>query len=163
MWTRMMKTIVFVVLTLPFGVAVAATSTTTFQVNATVIGSCAVSATNLNFGNYDPLAAVPTDGSSTVTVQCTLLTPFNIGLSAGTGAGATVAVRKMTKGADTLSYSLNQDVSRLVVWGNTPNTDTVAGTGTGIAVPFTVYGRIPAGQNVNTGAYADTITVTVNF
>lgn len=147
-----------------FQMASAATATTTFQVTATVISSCLVSATNLAFGNYDPLAAGPTDGASTVTVQCTLLTPFTIGLNAGTGTGATVAARKMTKGGDTLTYSLYQDVTRTTtVWGNTPGTDTVASAGTGIAVAFPVYGRIPAAQSVNTGSYADTITVTVNF
>lgn len=152
-----------VLLAFGFQVASAATATNTFAVNATVISSCLVSASNLAFGNYDPLAAGATDGTSTVTVQCTLLTPFTIGLNAGTGTGATVATRKMTKGGDTLDYSLYQDTTRLLVWGNTPPTDTVAGAGTGLPVGITVYGRIPAAQSVNTGAYADTITVTVNF
>lgn len=142
---------------------VAATTTTTFQVTATVLSSCNVSATDLAFGTYDPLAAAPTDGNSTVTVQCTLLAPFSIGLNAGVGAGATVATRIMTAGGNTLAYSLYQDAARATVWGNTPGSDTVAGTGTGIAVPFTVYGRIPNGQNAAPGSYADTITVTVNF
>lgn len=145
------------------GAAAAATTTTTFQVTATVTSSCSVSATSLAFGNYDPLAASPLDGTSTVTVQCTLQTPFTIGLNAGTGSGATVAARKMTATSSTLTYSLYQDSGRTTVWGNTPGTDTMAATGTGVAVPFTVYGRIPAAQNVLTGNYADTITVTVTY
>jgi spore coat protein U-like protein len=152
-----------VLIALAAGSVQAATSTTTFQVTATVLSSCSVSATNLAFGTYDPLAGSPTDGSSTVTVQCTLLAPFNIGLNAGVGSGATVSARIMTSGANTLAYSLYQDASRATVWGNTPVTDTVSGTGTGVAVPFTVYGRIPNGQNAAPGSYADTITVTVNF
>jgi spore coat protein U-like protein len=152
-----------VLIALAAGSAVAATSTTTFQVTATVLSSCNVSAADLAFGTYDPLAASPTDGTSTVTVQCTLLAPFNIGLNAGVGAGATVATRIMTSGGNTLAYSLYQDAARTTVWGNTPATDTVSGTGTGVAVPFTVYGRIPNGQNAAPGSYADTITVTVNF
>lgn len=141
----------------------AATATTTFQVDATVIGACNVSATNLAFGNYDTLAATDTDATSTVTVQCALLTSYDIELGPGTGAGATTTSRKMTKGADTLIYSLYQDVARLLVWGNTSPTDTVSGTGTGLADDHTVYGRVPAGQNVNTGSYTDTVTVTVTF
>lgn len=141
----------------------AATATTTFQVDATVIGSCNVSATNLAFGNYDTLSATPTDATSTVTVQCSLSTAFDIGLDAGTGTGATVATRKLTKGADTLNYSLYQESARTTVWGNTVSTDTVAGTGTGLDIVHTVYGRIAAGQVVNTGAYSDTVTVTVTF
>lgn len=141
----------------------AATATTTFQVDATVIGSCNVSATNLAFGNYDTLSATPTDATSSVTVQCSLSTAFDIGLDAGTGTGATVTTRKLTKGADTLNYSLYQESARTTVWGNTVSTDTVAGTGTGVDIVHTVYGRIAAGQVVNTGAYTDTVTVTVTF
>src|SRR5690242_9277474 len=95
-----------VLLAFGFQMASAATATNTFTVNATVISSCLVSASNLAFGNYDPLAAGATDGTSTVTVQCTLLTPFTIGLNEGTSLGATVSTRKMTKGTDTLAYSL---------------------------------------------------------
>lgn len=69
----------------------------------------------------------------------------------------------MTKGADTLNYSLFQESGRTTVWGNTVNTDTVADTGTGVDIVYTVYGRIPAGQVVNTGVYTDTVTVTVTF
>jgi spore coat protein U-like protein len=157
------KTAVGIALFAASGIAAAATSTTTFQVSANVASSCSASATNLAFGNYDPLAVLPTAGTSTVTVQCTLLTNYTIGLSAGTGAGATVTTRKMTKGADTLNYSLYQDAAHLLVWGNTLGTDTISGVGTGLAIPHTVYGRIPTAQNVNTGAYLDTITVTINY
>lgn len=143
--------------------ASAATATTTFQVDATVVSSCSVAATNHSFGNYDPLAVLPTNGSSSVTVQCTLLTPYNVALNAGTGSGASVTTRKMTKGSDTLNYSLYRDPTCSLIWGETIGTDTLAFVGTGLAVAHTVYGRIPAGQNVNTGTYTDTITVTVNF
>ncbi|MGE5469555.1 MAG: spore coat U domain-containing protein [Bacteroidota bacterium] len=131
--------------------------------NATVVSSCNVSAANLNFGNYDPVSALPTDGSTTVTVTCALSSVYSVGLDQGTGTGASVAVRKMSKSGALLNYSLYQDATRLVVWGNTPGTDTLAGVGTGLAIPLLVYGRIPASQNVAPGAYADTITVSVNF
>lgn len=141
----------------------AATATTTFQVDATVISGCNVSATNLSFGNYDPLSLLDQDGTSTITVQCSLGTTYDIGLDPGSGSGATVAARKMTKGADTLTYSLYRDLARLLVWGNTVDSDTHSGIGTGLSIPHVVYGRIPAGQNVNTGSYTDTVTVTVTF
>lgn len=144
------------------GEALAATTTTTFQVNAMVTGTCSVSATNLTFGNYDPLAAQPLDGASTVSVQCTLTTGYGVGLSAGTGSGATVTTRKMTHSSDTLDYSLYQDAARSLVWGETGG-EVVSGTGTGLAQNLSVYGRIPAGQNVNPGGYSDVITVTVTF
>ena len=61
--------------------AMAAQATNTFQVTATVTDSCLVSATNLNFGAYDPAAVK--DGTSTITVTCTAKTPYTIGLNAG--------------------------------------------------------------------------------
>lgn len=141
----------------------AGTATTTFQVTATVTAACSVTATNLSFGSYDPSSATNNDATSTVTPTCTLLTAYNIGLNAGTGSGATVTTRKMTKGSDTLNYSLYRDAVRSQNWGDTVGTDTVSGTGTGLGVATIVYGRIPASQNVPTGSYADTITVTVTF
>jgi spore coat protein U-like protein len=141
----------------------AAVATTTFLVTATVGSSCTATAADLDFGTYDPLSLIPATATTTVTVQCTLLSAYTLGLSAGTGSGATVAVRKMTKVADTLNYSLYQDATHLLVWGETIGTDTVAGVGTGLAIPHIVYGQIPAGQNVNTGIYNDTITVSVNY
>ncbi|MGH8522964.1 MAG: Csu type fimbrial protein [Gammaproteobacteria bacterium] len=141
----------------------AAIDTTTFTVTATVAAACTISATNLAFGTYSTAAALPTDASSTVTTTCTLTAPYNIGLNAGTGAGATVAARKMTSGANLLTYSLFQDAAHLTVWGNTIGTDTVLLVGTGVAAVTTVHGRIPALQNVPVGGYADTITATVTF
>lgn len=143
--------------------AVAAVTTTTFQVTATVSSACSVSAADLAFGTYNPLSPGATTATTTVTVQCTLLSAYTIGLNAGTGAAATVSARKMTKGADTLDYSLYQDAAHALVWGETIGTDTVAGTGTGVAQVVTVYGQIPAGQNVNVGAYTDTIIVSVDY
>lgn len=74
--------------------AQAATTTTTFQVTATVNSACTVSATNLTFGVYDPSAAAH-DDTSTVTVTCTKATAYDIGLDAGLAAGATVTTRQM--------------------------------------------------------------------
>ncbi|APH54627.1 Protein U precursor [Granulibacter bethesdensis] len=139
----------------------AATTTTTFQVTATVQASCVIQAANLSFGNY---SGSQTDATSTLQVTCTNSTPYNIGLNAGTGSGASVSNRKMTlNSTSTLPYFLYSDSARTNNWGNTPNQDTVSGTGNGSAQSLTIYGRIQAGNYPNPGSYADTITVTVNF
>lgn len=145
--------------------AQAATTTTTFQVTATVNSACTVSATNLTFGIYDPSAAAH-DDTSTVTVTCTKATAYDIGLDAGLAAGATVTTRKMQHGTltDLLNYSLYSDAGRTTNWGNTVSTDTVhVASATGAAENHTVYGRIATGQYVTAGSYADTITVTVTY
>ncbi|MGH8651889.1 MAG: spore coat protein U domain-containing protein [Gammaproteobacteria bacterium] len=45
--------------------ALAATDTTTFDVTATIVAACDVSATNLGFGDYDPSSGTTLDGNST--------------------------------------------------------------------------------------------------
>ncbi len=144
--------------------AQAATTTTTIAVTATVQPSCTVSATALAFGSYNPLSATPLDGTSTITVNCTTGTVYTVGLNAGTTGGATVTTRQMLLSANALNYTLYRDSGRTNNWGNTPGTDTPASaTATTSAASLTVYGRIPALQNVPAGAYTDTVTVTVNY
>ena len=136
------------------------TTTTTFQVTANVQATCLVSATPLAFGTYN---GTVNNKTSNVNVTCTNTTPYNVGLDAGTSTGATVTTRKMVNGSNTLGYSLFRDAAQTLNWGNTVGTDTVAATGTGSAQTFTVYGRIPASQNVGSGNYQDTITATLTF
>jgi len=143
--------------------ASAATTTSTFAVQMTVTATCTVnSAATLNFGTQGVLSA-NVDQTSTIQVTCTNTTPYNIGLNAGTGTGATVATRKMTSGANTVNYTLYSNSGRTTVWGNTVGTDTQAATGNGSAQSYTVYGRVPAQTAPAPGSYADTITVTVTY
>ena len=144
----------------PINTSSGATSTSTFQVTATVASSCTVTATSLAFGNYT-LAQL--DGTSTITATCTNGTTYTIGLDAGTFSGATTSTRRMTgPSAAGLSYSLFSDSGRTTNWGNATGS-WVSGTGTGEAQVLTVYGRIPANQTALIGSYTDTVTVTVTF
>src|SRR4051812_24970323 len=141
----------------------AATATSTMTVQMTITASCTVnSASTLNFGTQGVLA-VNVDQTSTVQVTCTNTTPYNIGLDAGTGTGATVATRKMTSGANTVNYTLYSNSTRTTLWGNTVGTDTAAATGNGSAQSYTVYGRVPPQAAPAPGTYTDTITVTVTY
>ena len=137
-------------------------SSTTFSASATVTSNCAVSATNLNFGSIGLLSA-NLDASSTVTAACTNGAPYNVGLNAGAGTGATVAARKMTNGANTVTYSLYTNASRTTVWGNTVGTNTVGGTGSGSNQNLTVFGRMPPQTTPAPATYTDTIIVTVTY
>jgi spore coat protein U-like protein len=160
MWRSLLAGLLLLPLASPAG---AATTTSTFTVQMTVTSSCVInSASTLNFGNQGVLVA-NVDNSSTLQVQCTNTTPYNIGLDAGTGSGATVAVRKMTSGASTINYSLYSDSARTTVWGNTVGTNTVSATGSGASQSYTVYGRVPPQTTPAAATYTDTITVTVTY
>lgn len=139
----------------------ATTATTTYNVTSTVQAACLISGNSLGFGTYSGSAVSAT---TTLSVQCTNGTTYNVGLNAGTATGATVTSRAMTgPGGATLGYVMYQDSGHTANWGQTAGTDTEAGTGNGSAQTITVYGVVSASQFVTTGSYSDTITATVTY
>ena len=149
--------------------AVAGSKGTTFNVSSSVAANCTISATDLNFGAYDPLVANKTtalDVNTTVTVLCTKgSTGVNVGLDLGTHTAA--GNRFMSNGSDSLRYEMYSDSAGGTVWSNSGAglvTWPVFGPiGAGAGTPHTVFGRVPAGQDVSVGSYSDTVTATVNF
>ena len=97
--------------------AYAATDSDTMAVTATVVASCNVDASDLPFGNYDPVAVSPLDVATSIEITCTNGTAYIVALDEGLGAGATIANRRMSNGGDTLVYSLYRNAGRTNVWG----------------------------------------------
>ncbi|MEK6592118.1 MAG: spore coat U domain-containing protein [Pseudomonadota bacterium] len=126
--------------------------------------ACSVNPTPVAFGVYSPFSIAPTDTAGPLRVSCDAITlSYTLQLSPG-GAGS-YSPRQLSGGGYTLSYNLYTDPLRTVVWGDgSGGTASVPGA---LALPgaidHAIYGRIPAQQNVGAGAYADTITVTINF
>lgn len=121
--------------------------------------ACNVTVVNVAFGNYDVFNTSDTDTTGTVKVTCDASTSYTIAISAGSG---TFASRVMMNGSFQLDYNLFTDPQRLTIWGDgTGGTTTVAATDSGAT--YTVYGLIPARQNVQAGSYVDTLTVTVTY
>lgn len=139
----------------------AASATANFNVTATVATSCAVSASDLAFGTYDAASNTDTLATSTISVTCSLLTPYAISLNNGTNASG--STRRMGSGASRLSYEIYRDVGLTGIFGLATSALGVSGVGTGFAVPSTIYGKIPKNQAVAPGSYTDQITVTVDY
>jgi spore coat protein U-like protein len=134
-----------------------------------------VGGVSMGFGSYDYFSAVPNDSQTTVSVSCdrsggapTVTVTVRIDQGAN---GAGVGSRRMlhTGGSgDLLNYGLYRDVARSQVWGMTDTVDTMGAT---LAVPnkgsagasFTVYGRIPARQDLSAGNYADSVQITILY
>ncbi|MCA1324013.1 spore coat U domain-containing protein [Herbaspirillum sp. alder98] len=139
----------------------AATATGSLTISANVVASCTVIGSAVAFGAYIQTVVNQTGG---ITVLCTNGTAYNVGLDAGTGAGATTAARKMTgSGGGTLNYALYRDSGRTNNWGSTIGTDTLTGTGNGLTQALTVYGQVAAAQTPLAGTYSDTVTVTLTY
>jgi spore coat protein U-like protein len=134
-----------------------------FTVSATVIKNCLVTASPLNFGSSVGLLTSVVNATTTLGMQCTYGTAYNVGLDAGLNGGGSINARKMMLGANSIAYQLYQDSARTTVWGNTIGTNTVSGTGNGNTQSVTVYGSVPAQTTPPAGTYSDTIMVTVMY
>jgi spore coat protein U-like protein len=155
------------------GSSIAATDTDNLLVSASVTATCTISTTPVAFGAYDPTSVSDLPATGAVTVLCTNGTAGYITLSEGANpdgaSSAAVPLRQMAggaAGAGRLAYRLYSEATRTDVWGNTGSTG-LAHTGDGTSTALTVYGTIPAQQNVIAGsggtAYADTVVATVTF
>lgn len=138
-------------------------TTANFQVSLAVEAACTVTANPLDFGSAGIIAA-DIAGQTTLTVACTSNTPIQVGLSGGASATPNTA-RHLTNGTNTVNYQLYQtdpSAGAATVWGNTQGTNTQSVTTDAAGESqLTVYGRVPAGQNVTPGSYTDNITATV--
>ena len=137
-------------------------ATTTFNVTATVPTTCTIATNNLNFGTAGVLTA-NTDATTTVAPDCTNGTPYNIGLDGGLSVATDPTQRKMKNAAAFVLYGLYRDSARSLPFGNTIGTNTLGGTGTGLAQSATVYGGIAPQSTPSPGTYNDTIVVTLTY
>jgi spore coat protein U-like protein len=97
---RIFKMSVLMLLVLAFaGIAAADSRTANLQVNATVVASCTVSTSAVDFGSI-PAEAVTHYANGTITVNCPDQTTYHVALNSGQNAGG--GYRKMKDG--TASY-----------------------------------------------------------
>jgi spore coat protein U-like protein len=139
----------------------AATESARMNVTARVVPNCRITVTDLAFGAYDPLvehANQSLDGTAVVRVVCTKNERAAI-LMEDNGSPA----RALSFGTYALTYGLFSDSARTKIWGG-PATDVQVSFEDGsIPQELTVFGRIPGGQVVPAGPYADAVTATVDF
>ena len=126
--------------------------TRTIQVTANVRGSCRFDSTpNLDFGDLDPGLATDKEQSVDVTFKCTKGVSYQ--LTVGDGLNFSGGTNRMSSalGTDFIAYEI------------TPKSLTGAGKGFGVTDTIQVKGTVrgPSYENVSAGAYADTITLSI--
>jgi len=132
--------------------------------------ACSVSTSGLSFGEYDVFSLADNNSVGYLSVSCTGITEstnvaYEILLSRGFGA---YALRTMMSESNPLAYNLYTQANYSIIWGDgSPGTSVIADSyGLGqntISNQYPIYGRIPAGQNINIGSYRDILIVTVNY
>lgn len=136
--------------------------------------TCTVTSTSTAFGVYNPFSVTPTFANGTVQVTCTLLsggaTTVTLVSSYSTGASGSYAMRTMLSGANALNYNLFYDAAYTQIRGNGTGGSTTGGATLILtagnptqSASGTIYGRIPAGQDIAAGSYSDTIIVTITY
>lgn len=141
--------------------ALATDVTTTFQVSGTISTSCTVTALDLDFGQLS--AVGPTDGQTTITVNCASGVAYTVdlaGTSPGCGDDNGAEFCLFNSSSVPLAYWLYSDAGHTTLWGRGT---TVAGTGAGADQTLTVYGQTDEPHGQGTGTYTDTVTVTVAY
>jgi spore coat protein U-like protein len=142
-----------------------------WSVNRAEAFKCDVTATGLNFGSYDVFSPVPLDSTASINVSCNIpaqnpQAPLAVTISLSPGSSGSFAPRAMqSAGADTLNYNLYANTSMSTIWGDGGGSSSVQTAFVTRDMPWnaTLFGRIPAHQNVSAGSYSDTITVTIDF
>jgi spore coat protein U-like protein len=140
--------------------------------------SCTVQATPLVFGGYASPNGPRVDSTATVQVFCTptyllLACSVSYTLSLSHGVAGTPGARLMAAGSGQLRYDLYRDAARTLPWGDGGGGGGVVGGSitSGLlglvcapgARSHTVYGRIPANQNVPPGVYQDPVVLTITY
>ena len=144
--------------------------------DASAAVDCTISTIGVAFGVYDPLSVLPTDSTGELNIECVYLSggALQIGYSVhlSPGSGGTVLQQQMAAAPSVLRYNLFTDAARSAIWGDGSAGTTGAigsvtvgpGVGNGRRVDArSIYGRIPAQQDVLSGNYADSIIVTLVF
>ena len=136
--------------------------------------NCTASVSGIAFGIYNPLSAVANASTGTLRVTCngsgTGSANVTLKVTLSTGLSGSYTTRKMFSGVNALNYNIYWSAAYNQIMG-----DGTGGSFAGSAGPFpvsaggsnfatgTMYGLIPASQDVAPGAYSDIITVTVTY
>jgi spore coat protein U-like protein len=142
------------------------------SITASVTGKCIVSSTSaVAFGAYDPVTTnastgADLDGTGSVGIKCTPGDGVSISLDSGANASGNQRRMQGPSSSAFMNYSLYTDSARTTAWGNGSNgasVQTITASTSSSERTFTVYGRVPKGQDVNVGSFSDTVQATVNF
>jgi spore coat protein U-like protein len=127
------------------------------------LAACSITATPVVFGAYNVYSVTANDGGiGTLRVRCTGGSRGTVTLS--TGQSGSYAARVMNSGTNLLGYNLYISAARTSIWGDGLTGGTASmPVARNATTRFSIYGRIPAGQDAAAGNYLDGIVATVTF
>jgi spore coat protein U-like protein len=125
--------------------------------------NCTIQTTPVLFGDYNVLSVTSKTTTGTVTYQCTL--GVNIVVTLSRGSSAAFDPRTMRNGSEVLNYNLYREATYQTIWGDGTGGSQTYTAVAALLVPVTVtvYGRVPAQQDVAAGGYSDSVVATIIF
>jgi len=122
--------------------------------------NCTFTTAAVLFGSYDVLATSPLYGTGSISGHCNRNDPVTIALSGG-DSGTTSQRYMKSASSDTLNYNLYQTSAYALIWGT--GASALTATFGMTQTTLTIYGMIPAQQDVSAGSYSDSIVATISY
>ncbi len=150
-------------------VMIIATASVVFCAAQSHASNCWVSTSPVVFGSYNVFSTSPTTSRGTITLTCNNhpSKPMQATISISPGGSGSFNPRQMRSSASdgNMNYNLYTDASLTSIWGDgTGGTSTVSGSASRQSpLVSTIYGSIPARQNLSAGNYSDNLVVTVTW
>jgi len=143
------------------GCTTGSTTTFSFQARANVVNDCYINANPLTFGTANVLNAARR-ARTTIDVQCTAGSAYEVSLNAGGNALGGVRRMKNATTGEMVSYTLSSTLDG-EAWGDGASGRPLAGTGSGLVQPLNVFSRVDVQRTPSPGDYKDTVTATISF
>jgi spore coat protein U-like protein len=128
---------------------------------------CNVVTTPVNFGYYDLFSITDLNSTGSITVTCNApiqnpAVPVRLDLTAGS-SGSFALRRMVSTSGGRLNYNLYSDAAKTMILGDGTGGSVNLSSVISKTAPWkiTIYGRIPARQNVAPGVYSDSLTATI--
>ena len=125
---------------------------------------CTISSINsVDFGTYDVFSIFSNNnGIGSISIDCQG-GGSNLLVTLSSGQSKTYVSRVMRSGGNSLGYNLYTSAARNVVWGDGTGGSSTMMVYKNSSTTLSVFGQIPAGQDVAVGTYTDNITTIINF
>jgi len=129
------------------------------------LASCSFrSVTDVGFGTYNVFDTLPNaSGVGSITIKCQGGGGNAYDVTLSTGQSYSYASRSMKSGANALSYNIYTSATRSIVWGDGTGGSSTQTVYKNSTATLSLFGQIPAGQDVANGTYTDDLIATVNF
>jgi len=130
--------------------------------------TCQAAVQDLDFGVYSSFASAPTEADARITVRCDGAAPVPVAITIDSGRYSAGFVPRLMRHAhleDQIGYLLFSDASMTTIWGDGTrgSVSVVKQVPPGALAEIPVYGRIPPGQDIGVGHYADRLTVHLDW